>query len=129
MELDFENMNLDEAFGSDFPDEGSTGTPAQEQTPEAGDPETQEGETTPPPQADAKPETEQGKPKNWNPEGPGKPSAALREAREKERVAREEARQYQERLAEYERREAEARHAQEQAAFAAQLETLAIEDC
>lgn len=129
MELSFENMNLDEALGADFDEPGAPETTPEptiqdetEADPAAGDVE------TPSPQAEPKPEAEQDKPKNWNPEGPGKPSVALRQAREELRAAREEAQRYQQQVAAFEAQQAEVRRQQEAAAFAAQLETLAIED-
>lgn len=125
MDIDFENLNLDEAFGADF-DEADTDdvvTQVEEVTPADA-----EGVETPPPQADAEPAQEPEKPKDWNPDGPGKPSVAIRQAREAARAAEDRARQLEARVQEFERQQAEIQRQAEEAAFAAKVEDLALFD-
>lgn len=124
MEMDFNNLNLDEAFGADF-DEADTDdvvTQVEEVTPDA------ESVDSPPSQVEQTPAVEPEKPKDWNPDGPGKPSVAIRQAREAERAAVERARQLEAQVQAFQQQQAEVQRQAEEAAFAAKIEDLALFD-
>lgn len=109
--IDFETLNLDEAFGGDFVPEPETAVQLSDlELPEAAG-----EETTPDPQAEPQPEEEAKPEKPWNPDGPGKPSVALRKEREENKALKAERDRLAAEKAEFERQLSETRAQQEQA--------------